>query len=66
MSVVRDCLQMAPQARAAVKRGINDMYGRYDRMGMDDSLAGDEVREGFFAFKERRPPTWVHADIAND
>jgi enoyl-CoA hydratase/carnithine racemase len=54
-----DCLQMAPQARAAVKRGINQVYGRYDRMSMDTSFAGEEMLEGFRAFKQRRKPKWV-------
>jgi enoyl-CoA hydratase len=54
-----ECRRMAPGARAAVKRAINASYPRYDRMTMELSLAGDEAREGFKAFKERRPPTWV-------
>jgi enoyl-CoA hydratase len=51
--------QMAPQARAFVKRGVNHAYPRYDRMSMDTSLAGPEMVEGFMSFKERRPPAWV-------
>ena len=53
------CCRTAPDARAAVKRVIDDYYGAYDRMGMDASLAGPEPVEGFRAFKERRSPSWV-------
>jgi enoyl-CoA hydratase len=53
------CRQMAPQARVAVKRGVNSVYARYDRMSMDASLAGPEMVEGFRSFKEKRPPAWV-------
>jgi enoyl-CoA hydratase len=42
-----------------VKRVINDGYGRYDRMSMDDSLESAECVEGWMAFKERRSPSWV-------
>ncbi|HTT86785.1 MAG TPA: enoyl-CoA hydratase/isomerase family protein [Acidimicrobiales bacterium] len=60
---MEECRQMAPQARAAVKRGINACYPRYDRMSMDLSLAGPEVAEGFRAFKARERPAWArHTD----
>jgi enoyl-CoA hydratase/carnithine racemase len=61
--VLADCCRAAPQARAAVKRVIDDFYGHYDRMSMDASLAGPEVVEGYEAFKERRDPTWIHPDL---
>ena len=53
------CCRSAPQARLVVKRVINDGYGRYDRMSMDDSLESAECVEGWMAFKERRSPSWV-------
>jgi enoyl-CoA hydratase/carnithine racemase len=53
------CCRTAPQARAVVKRVIDDFYGQYDRMAMDASLASEESLEGFHSFKERRSPTWV-------
>jgi enoyl-CoA hydratase len=53
------CCRTAPQARLAVKRAINERYGHYDRMSMDESLAGAECAEGFLAFKERRSPSWI-------
>jgi enoyl-CoA hydratase len=61
--MLADCCRAAPQARAAVKRVIDDFYGHYDRMSMDASLAGPEVVEGYEAFKERRDPSWVHPDL---
>src|SRR5665213_2260323 len=45
------CCRSAPQARSVVKRVINEGYGRYDRMSMDESLAGPECVEGWLAFK---------------
>lgn len=60
------CCRTAPKARAAVKRSIHEYYGHYDRMAMDESLAGDEPVEGFAAFKERRNPSWVPEDLRTD
>ena len=42
-----------------VKRTFDVYYGHYDRMAMDDSLAGPECLEGYLAFKDRRNPSWV-------
>jgi len=53
-----------PQARLDLKRVINEQYGKYDRMAMDQSLDSDECVEGWKAFAERRPPTWIPADLA--
>ncbi len=61
--VLADCCRAAPQARAAVKRVIDEFYGHYDRMSMDASLAGAEVVEGYEAFRDRRPPSWIHPDL---
>ncbi len=60
------CCRSAPQARSVVKRVINDGYGRYDRMSMEDSLAGPECVEGWLAFKERRQPSWVPQELRTD
>lgn len=60
------CCRTAPGARAAVKRTIHEYYGTYDRMAMDESLAGDEPVEGFTAFKERRNPAWVPEDLRTE
>ncbi len=61
--VLRACCRTAPQARLAVKRVINEEYGHYDRMSMDESLAGPECAEGWLAFRERRSPAWVAEDL---
>jgi len=53
------CCRTAPNARAAVKRVMDDFYGQYDRMAMDASLSSDENLEGWRSFKERRSPDWV-------
>jgi enoyl-CoA hydratase/carnithine racemase len=60
------CCRGAPQARSVVKRAINDSYGRYDRMSMDESLTSQECVEGWVAFKERRSPSWVPEGLRTD
>ena len=66
LDALRWCCRAAPGARAAVKRVMDDFYGHYDRMAMDASLSSDESVEGFMAFKERRNPSWVPAEIRTD
>jgi enoyl-CoA hydratase/carnithine racemase len=61
-----DLCRAAPDARLALKRVINERYGAYDRMTMDASLYSDECREGWEAFAERRPPTWIAEDLRPD
>ena len=63
---LEDCCQTAPNARAAVKRTFHEYYGHYDRMSMDESLAGPEPVEGFLAFRERRAPSWVPEDLRRE
>ena len=50
------CCRAAPEARAAVKRSFHEYYGHYDRMAMEASIAGDEIKEGWQAFTEKRSP----------
>ena len=57
------CCQTAPQARAAVKRTLHEYYGHYDRMAMDASIGSAEMAEGWRAFKEKRPPSWVPEEL---
>jgi enoyl-CoA hydratase/carnithine racemase len=57
--VVRDVLRAAPKARTALKRLVNARYGAIDKITFDESLAGDEVVEGFRSFMEKRPPGWI-------
>lgn len=62
-----EVLQTAPEARAHVKRMLNEQYGRIDYETMFASLAyGQEVREGMRAFMEKRNPAWWPADMPED
>jgi len=51
--------QTAPGARSAIKRDLNRHLPPIDMPMFAESLRGDEVREGFQAFAEKRPPSWV-------
>lgn len=53
------CCRTAPAARRSVKRNLDAFYGHYDRASMEDGLGSDENVEGWYAFKERRSPSWV-------
>jgi enoyl-CoA hydratase/carnithine racemase len=48
-----------PRARTALKRDLNRQLPAIDFAMFLESLASDEVREGFAAFVEKRPPAWV-------
>ena len=60
------CARTAPGARSDIKRTLDGWYGLYDRIGMAVSLGGPEALEGYLAFKERRSPEWIHADLRPD
>jgi enoyl-CoA hydratase/carnithine racemase len=47
-----------PAARRALKRDINRHLPPIDLGMFQDSLVGEECREGFRAFVEKRPPRW--------
>lgn len=51
--------QTAPRARTLLKRDLNRQLPGIDMPMFAESLAGDEVREGFAAFVGKRPPNWV-------
>ena len=51
--------QTGPKARAALKRDLNRLLPVIDFPMFTESLAGDEVKEGFAAFVEKRPPSWT-------
>jgi len=51
--------QTGPRARTALKRELNRQLPQLDIPMFTDSLASEEVREGFSAFVEKRPPKWV-------
>jgi len=50
--------QTGPRARTALKRDLNRHLPTIDFPMFVESLASDEVREGFAAFVEKRPPRW--------
>jgi enoyl-CoA hydratase/carnithine racemase len=49
----------APDARRGVKRDINRNLPRIDLEMFADSLASEEVAEGFRSFIEKRKPRWA-------
>lgn len=51
--------QTGPRARTALKRDFNRQLPTIDYPMFAESLASDEVREGFAAFVEKREPRWV-------
>jgi enoyl-CoA hydratase/carnithine racemase len=51
--------QTGPRARTALKRDLNRQLPVIDYPMFAESLASEEVREGFAAFVEKRPPRWV-------
>ena len=51
--------QTGPRARTLLKRDINRHLPVIDYPMFAESLASEEVREGFAAFVEKRPPRWV-------
>jgi enoyl-CoA hydratase/carnithine racemase len=60
----RQVLRTAPEARAHVKRMLNERYGLIDYQTMFGALATSaEMREGMVAFMEKRPPNWVPPDL---
>jgi len=59
-----EVLRTAPEARAHVKRMLNQQYAPIDYETMFASLAhGTEVREGMTAFMEKRQPNWIPEDL---
>ncbi len=60
LQAAHEVLRTAPDARAHVKRMLNERYGFIDFQTMYVTLTrGDEMREGMRAFMEKRPPSWV-------
>jgi enoyl-CoA hydratase/carnithine racemase len=53
-------LRTAPEARAQVKRMLNERYGTVDYPTMFNALEhSQEPREGMQAFMEKRQPNWI-------
>ncbi|HEY9310991.1 enoyl-CoA hydratase/isomerase family protein [Williamsia sp.] len=64
LTAAREILQTAPEARAQVKRMLNERYGLIDYQTMFGALENSpEPREGMRAFMEKRDPSWIPADI---
>lgn len=64
LDAARQVLQTAPEARAHVKRMLNETYRPIDYQTMFWSLAHSrEPREGMQAFMEKRQPDWVPEDL---
>jgi enoyl-CoA hydratase len=64
LTAAREILQTAPEARAQVKRMLNERYGLIDYQTMFGALENSpEPREGMRAFMEKRKPNWVPTDI---
>lgn len=60
LEAARQILRTAPQARAQVKRMLNERYGPIDYQTMFDALEhSPEPREGMRAFMDKREPSWV-------
>jgi enoyl-CoA hydratase/carnithine racemase len=64
LAAAREVLQTAPQARAQVKRMLNERYGLVDYQTMFGALeTSPEPREGMRAFMDKRTPSWVPPDL---
>lgn len=64
LRAAREVLSGAPEARAHVKRMLNEQYATIDYQTMFWSLQNSgEPREGMQAFMEKRDPNWVPADL---
>jgi len=64
LEAARQVLQTAPEARAHVKRMLNERYGLIDYQTMFGALeTSPEPREGMAAFMEKRPPSWIPPDL---
>lgn len=60
LEAAKEVLQTAPQARAHVKRMLNENYQPVDYQTMFWSLQhSQEPREGMRAFMEKRQPDWI-------
>jgi enoyl-CoA hydratase len=67
LAAAHQVLQTAPDARAHVKRMLNQRYGDIDYQTMFWALEhADEPREGMRAFMEKRPPRWVPPEAPVD
>lgn len=64
IAAATEILQTAPQARAHVKRMLNERYGSIDYQTMFLALeTSPEPREGMRAFMEKRAPEWIPGNL---
>jgi len=60
VEAAQQVLRTVPEARAHVKRMLNERYGFIDLQTMFGALEhSSEMTEGMRAFMEKRPPAWV-------
>ena len=64
VEAAHEVLRSAPAARTQVKRMLNERYGHVDYQTMFWAIEHSaELREGMRAFMEKRPPSWIPADV---
>lgn len=52
-----------PEARFQFKRIVNGLYSPVDHMTFEASIRSPECAEGFSAFMDKRPPSWVPEEL---
>ncbi len=64
LEAAHEVLRTGPDARAHVKRMLNERYGTIDHQTMFWALDHtDEPREGMRAFMEKRRPSWIPPEL---
>src|SRR6266850_3452510 len=62
VETIEQVRRTGPRARTALKRDLNRQLPPIDFPMFAESLASEEVREGFAAFVEKRAPRWTRRD----
>lgn len=67
LRAAREVLTAAPQARAHVKRMMNERYGFFDYQTMFGAIEESaELHEGMAAFMQKREPSWMPTDFPTE
>jgi enoyl-CoA hydratase len=67
LRAAREVLTAAPQARAHVKRMMNERYGLIDYQTMFGAIEeSEELHEGMAAFMQKRDPSWMPDDFPTE